>query len=563
MRPRLFSASLILSLGVLLILMALISLLPSAGNIPAWSVLPPLAAVALAFVTRKVLVSLFTGVALGAMLAGYGIQGVPGILGSAGLGALPLYLWTVLSDSWNLQVLLFVALILAMVAVMVAAGGLKGMIDGLARYARGPRSTQVVTVFMGILVFIDDYANTMVVGSTMRPVSDRHGVSREKLAFLVDATSAPIAGLVIISTWIGYEVGQFGEVSKSLQLGRDGYSMFFDALAYRFYCILLLIFIFINLLTGRDFGPMRQAQELAARGFRTGAETGDGNHQVDGTARVHAISALLPIGGLLLFLLVGLWLDGGGAAYLRRDAFAWLSWSVWRDVIGGAENNVSVLWQAASLGLLLAVGCALLVARLAPGAILRSLAGGLRTALLPMTILLLAWTLKATLDSLHTDQYLIAALGDQLSPMLFPAIVFLLAGITAFATGTSWGTMAILIPTAVPLAFALDGSSYGLVTIMVLGAVLDGAILGDHCSPISDTTIMSSVASGCDHIAHVHTQLPYALLVGAVALFCAYLPAALGLTSGWAILFGAATLLAVVYLMGTRLRPAGLEDTAT
>ena len=223
---------------------------------PWYSILPPLLAVTLALVTRRLITSLVVSIVVGGLLAV--IPQAPGAIGSWGRGLVagPSYVWGAVSDTWNLQVLAFVVLVLAMISVMVVAGGLQGIVDYLSRYARGPRSTQFVTALMGLAVFIDDYANTMIIGTSMKNVTDEKRISREKLAFLVDATSAPIAGVALISTWIGYEVGLFGQVSKSLDLGRDGYSMFFDALGFRFYCILMIVFVIANVLTGRDFGPM-------------------------------------------------------------------------------------------------------------------------------------------------------------------------------------------------------------------------------------------------------------------------------------------------------------------
>jgi len=180
---------------------------------------------------------------------------------------------------------------------------------------------------------------------------------------------------------------------------------------------------------------------------------------------------------------------------------------------------------------LVAAACARLLARLSFRVIGKAILAGLRGGLLPIFILILAWSLKAACAGLKTGPFLAAALGEVLSPVWFPALLFLVASVTAFATGTSWGTMAILIPTAIPIAFHLDGEVYGLTTTICLGAVLDGAILGDHCSPISDTTIMSSISSSCDHVHHVRTQIPYSLTVGALAVFCGYIPSALGVPS--------------------------------
>jgi len=522
---------------------------------PWYGILPPLTAVALALATRRLILSL----ALGTLLGGFLLHVVPQPgaprAWAAGLIEGAQILFGVLRDPFNLQILAFVALMLVMISVLVVSGGLQGIVARLARAARGRRSTQAMTALMGLAVFIDDYANTMIVGTSMRPLTDLRRISREKLAFLVDATSAPIAGLAVVSTWIGYEVGLFSDVGQSLGIDKSGYAMFFDALTYRFYCVLMIAFVWLNVLSGRDFGPMARAErrartsgQVAAPDARVMTSRTFASATAERGARIRARTAALPIAGLFLFLLTALWIDGGG---LEREALAWLAPAAWRDVLGQAENNIALLALAAAFGLLLAFTAARWIARLPGRHLWRAVAVGARSSLLPMTILILAWSLKGACDGLGTGRFLVAAVGTTLSPALFPGLLFLISGMTAFATGTSWGTMAILIPTAIPIAHGLDLDAYGLTTMISLGAVLDGAILGDHCSPVSDTTIMSSIASGCDHVHHVATQIPYSLIVGALALVCGYLPAGLGVPS-WVGMLGGTSLLAVGLLYRRR-----------
>jgi Na+/H+ antiporter NhaC len=332
--------------------------------------------------------------------------------------------------------------------------------------------------------------------------------------------------------------------------------MFFDALGFRFYCFLMIAFVLANALIGSDFGPMRRAAERARR---TGALLAADARPMTSRAladaqpaagtRIRGRTAGLPIAGLFLFLLAALWIDGGGGVPWGGGAGGVWSPAAWRRVMGAAENNILILAVSAAWGLGIALVTSRCTACLPWGAICRALGGGLRASLLPLAILVLAWSLKSTCDALETGVFLVDAVGETLSPAWFPALVFVLAGLTAFATGTSWGTMAILIPTAGPMAFDLDGARYGLTTMMTLGAVLDGAILGDHCSPISDTTIMSSISSACDHLHHVTTQIPYSLTVGAAALFAGYLPAAGGLPAATGLLIGAGLLVLVQFVM--------------
>lgn len=508
-----------------------------------YSILPPLLAVALSLLTHRILLSLTAGVVAGGLLSQ--VPAAPGSLKAWGQGLIetPTYLINVVSDPINLQILIFVACVLMMISILIISGGLLGIVNYLARFARGPRSTQFVTALMGLAIFIDDYANTMIVGSAMRPLTDNQNISREKLAFIVDATSAPIAGIAIVSTWIGYEVGLFSDVSQSLQLGRDGYSMFFDALGYRFYCILMIVFVLANVISGRDYGPMARAQRrslgsgaVAAPDAKPLTTSSFASATPDSGARVLARTAIIPISGLFLVLLCALWFDGGGSAYGIGQI---LNLSIWREVLGQSENSIAILMYASAFSLVVAFITALLSARLRSALIFQALWQGFRGSLLPITILVMAWSLKTTCDSLQTGQFLVDAVGNVVAPALLPCIVFLLASLVSFAIGSSWSTMAILIPTAIPIAHQLDGGTYGLTVIVTLGAVLDGAILGDHCSPISDTTIMSSISSACDHIHHVKTQIPYSITVGLIAVCCGYLPAASGVPSWLGISVGA------------------------
>jgi Na+/H+ antiporter NhaC len=425
-----------------------------------------------------------------------------------------------------------------MIEIVIASGGFKGIIVWLLKWVKGRKSTQTATALMGILCFIDDYTNAIIVGSMMQPITDRFRVSREKLAFLVDATSAPIAGLAVISTWIAYEVGLLSQIAEELSIDRSGYSLFFDALSFRFYCLLMIAFVFLHIIFGRDFGPMKTAEDLAKKAPDENDQISPSQNTSD-SAKIaveqqssRAIKALIPLGGLILFHITGLWIDGGGPALLQQGG-SFLSWIYWRDIISAAENTHLILDFAALFGLALALLCSQLFGSLRMPVISNCFKRGVKRAMIPFVILILAWSLKNCCDSLKTGEFLTTILAGRVSPHWFPPAVFLVASVTSFATGTSYGTMAILIPTTIPVAFALDGDTYGLTTMISLGAVLDGAIFGDHCSPISDTTIMSSIASSCDLIEHVRTQLPYSLFIAGLALFCAYLPSAFGLAPGW------------------------------
>jgi len=526
------------------------------SGVPGWqSLLPAGLAIAMALLTGRVLISLAAAVVLGGLLSFPSES--PHVLGQLAREVGVEFLWNSAADLTNLLILLYVVLIMAMISVMLAAGGLRALADWLMRFARSGRSTQLITFVAGLLIFIDDYANTMVVGSTLRPACDRMHVSREKLAFLVDATAAPVAGIAVVSTWIGVEVGLLGEIGKQLAVPKDGYAMFFDALGYRFYCMTMIAFVFVSAISGRDFGPMARAERRARQSAPSGGDharpatpTAFGTARPHPDARARVSTALLPMALLLLVFLAGLWLQGYGPRRLLHDPGALVRPSAWREVLA-AIDSIPLLAVASDAGLLVAVLMAWLVARVPAGVVPTAVAKGIRTSLMPVAVLLLAWSLKGACDELGTGTYLARVLSGSLDPLVYPALVFVVAGLTAFSTGTSWGTMAILIPTAVPIALALDGGRYGPTTIISVAAVLDGAIFGDHCSPISDTTIMSSAASSCDHLAHVRTQLPYAVAVAAIALGVGYVPAAAGLPQ-WVGIPGAAIAAGALFLIRWR-----------
>lgn len=508
-----------------------------AGPGPWYSVLPPLFAVTAAIASGRILWSLVFAVIAGGLLSAVPDAPLSPVSWGKGVWNAFGFLWTSVSDPSNILILVFVTLVLALISTVIVAGGLHGIVLWLERFAKGRRSAQVVTYLMGLAVFMDDYANTMIVGASMRPVTDRYRISREKLSFIVDSTSAPVAGLAIISTWVGYEVGLFDEMSKQLGLGLTGYAMLFNALPFRFYCVMMLIFVGANAISGKDFGPMRKAERRAMEEGLVAAEDAVpmtsrayANAGPDARARVRAAAGVIPIGAMFAVLLGSIWFAGGGWAILAENPLGVFRFTNWRDVIS-ASDSIPLLAYSAGFGLLLAMVCARVLGKLPAAAIVPAAASGARSSLLPIVILSLAWSIKEACSTLGTGPFLVATLGDTLDPAMFPAMTFLIAVLTSFSTGTSYGTMAILMPTAVPIAFYLENETYGVITMITLAAILDGSIVGDHCSPISDTTIMSSISSSCDHMHHVRTQLPYSLSVAALAMILGYLPAGYGCPS--------------------------------
>jgi Na+/H+ antiporter NhaC len=500
-----------------------------------YSIIPPVIAIILAFLTKKVLFSLGSAIIIAGFLPPVKATSsqIPAVFGIP--ARIVSFVINSLFSIETIRILSFIVIIFIMIEILAASGGFSGVVNLMMKFIRGRKSAQFITALLGVLFFIDDYANAMIIGSSMRPLTDRFGVSREKLSFLVDATSAPVTGLAVISTWIAYEVSLFNSVGSELGITKSGYAMFFDALQFRFYCVLMILFMFIHIFMNVDFGPMRTAEERAkgkdlskedAQNLKTGANGFVPQKDIFRIGR--PVSAILPICGLVAFHLFLLWLSGGGQEKFENIG-SLVNLSYWQRTISDVKNTSRLLVFSSTFGLILAAACAIFVEKLKINRIARSALAGIRHSLLPMAILILAWSLKNCCDNLKTGQFLASVIRGNVTPFLFPPLLFLTACVTSFATGTSWGTMAILIPTGIPVAYALDGNQYGITTMISLGAVLDGAIFGDHCSPVSDTTILSAIASKCDLMRHVNTQLPYSLFTAAIAMLIGYLPAAMGL----------------------------------
>jgi Na+/H+ antiporter NhaC len=503
----------------------------------------------LAIVTGRVVTSLVAGVFLGSVILAQGH--LPVAISSM----LEDHLWVSLTDDSHLRVFAFTALMGALVGVIHRAGGMRGVVNVLAPLARSRRSGQLTTWALGLIIFFDDYANTLLLGGTLRPLADRLGISREKLAYLVDSTAAPVAGLAVVSTWVAAEIGfiQAGFAELPLEQRVDGFRLFVASIPYRFYVLWALATVPLVALLQRDLGPMWRAEQRALQALRSAVPP----HPLDEPAaderqlpaRWH--NAVLPV---LVVLGVTCWLL---IASGRRAAPGAVGW--W-DAFAQGDALLALLYG--SLAGLIAAMLWIRAQRLLDGDQLQSAAmAGARQMLPALIILWLAWTLSAMTgaDQLGTAVYLAQWLGGRMAGPWLPSTVFLLASLVAFATGTSWGTMGILMPLVIRLAWqvlergGVPPSPHDPLLLATVGSVLAGAVFGDHCSPISDTTILSSQASGCDHAAHVRTQLPYALLVGAASILLGTLPAGFGI-SPWLLLpLGPAAVAAALLLLGKRM----------
>ena len=544
----------------------------TAPVIPGWySILPPLVAILLALLFREVITALFAGVFLGALaVAGFNPLAALGrVIDSYAVPALGDV------DSGHAQIVIFSLLLGGMVGIVAKNGGTLGIVERVIPFATTRRRGAFATWLAGLGIFFDDYANTLVVGNTMRPITDRLKISREKLAFLVDATAAPVAAIIPISTWVGYEISLIAdglriaaekqsaqvELAASLRAANP-FTIFVETIPYRFYPLLILAFGLMVVLMKRDFGAMAKAELRAASGggvFRKGAmlatDTSANMEQPKEGTPLRWWNAFLPVASVVVVVLLGLYTTGRAKA--GPDASL-------MDVFGAADPFVTLLWGSLA-GCLMAVILTLVQRLLTLPETIAAFMGGIRAMIMAMIILVLAWSLGSVTEHLGTATYLSQVLSDQVPLHFYPVLVFGTSSAIAFATGTSWGTMAILLPVVIPLTVALggglnfDGGHHYTILLGVISSVLAGSVFGDHCSPISDTTVLSSMASGCDHVDHVRTQLPYALLVAVVGMLVGDVLTAFGLPC-WVSL---ATAIVMLYLFlrcfGTKLDDAALR----
>jgi Na+/H+ antiporter NhaC len=505
-------------------------------------------------------------------------------------------------DTFRIEIIGFVVALLAMVGVMSRSGGVQALIDGIRKYASSVRSTLATTFGMGLLLFFDDYANCILVGSTMRPLTDRVRISREKLAYIVDSTAAPVAGIALLSTWIAVEVSTYSAQLPGVGITESAYAVFLRTIPFRFYCLFTLAFVVLVIVTGRDFGPMAAAEKrarttgaLVRPGGRPAVSEELSSIEPSGAVPPAWRNGLLPLVAVVLVTIEEIFRTGGGFTLLAEDPGALLTLegiapilfagSGAGPIFVGALTGLflaaflpgsNVLRPALAVGLVAALALrpslkGLLAPLVGPGLagyaaatlafaalaipVALTLRGvGVRTTRphlafremvrsavlsthsLGFAVVLLfeAWMIGAVCGDLNTADYLSALLSGAVMPTLLPTLLFVIAGLVSFATGSSFSTMGILLPNVVGLAAALGAyhwvGSVGMVVVCI-GAVLEGSIFGDHCSPISDTTVLSSVSSASDHIDHVRTQAPYALLTAVVAVLVGYLPTLLW--DGW------------------------------
>ncbi|MEX0792156.1 MAG: Na+/H+ antiporter NhaC family protein [Pirellulaceae bacterium] len=509
------------------------------------SILPPVVTIVMAIATRKTLPSLTFGILLGSLIykGGYPIAALQFAVVEA--------FWAKLISWDKIQVYGFTLTMGALIGLISASGGMRGLVNIVVRFAYTRKRGQITTWLLGLVIFFDDYANMLLLGGTLRPVTDRLRISREKLAYMIDSTAAPVAGLALISTWVAIEIEYIADGLTKLDtsIGADAFQLFIESIPYRFYSWWALLLVPILAILNRDFGPMLKAEraQLQADEPRTDDLAETPNDRTS-PAPPRWYNAVVPIVVTVSMAMAMLGYTGHAQAIADGIAQPTL-----REIVGSANPAISLLTGAA-LGLVVAVTMIASQRLLSARDIGLSLFHGGRAIFPALLILWLAAGLVTLNDALETGTYLAALVEASMPVWLLPTVTFALAGVIAFCTGTSWGTMGIVMPLAIPISVAAVGdptSEFGSAQLLaVVGGVLAGAIFGDHCSPISDTTILSSQACGCDHISHVRTQMPYALLGGAIAILCGTLPIGLGLPVLWCHVMGLGMLIAMVWLLG-------------
>ncbi|EOR26554.1 Na+/H+ antiporter [Clostridium sartagoforme AAU1] len=506
------------------------------------TLIPPVIAIVLAFLTKNVIISLFIGTLSGAFL----VQLVDKSFFTAVIHSfLDLVSRSLnsLADPWNAGIILQVLVIGGVIHLVAKMGGAKAVAEALAKKAKTARSTQVVTLLLGIAVFFDDYANSLIVGPIMKPVADKMKISRERLAFIIDATAAPIAGLAIVSTWIGLEVGLIKDAFLN-GIGKevDAFGIFLQTIPYRFYNILILVFVFITSILLKEFGPMYKA-EVAARRRSLNSENDsevavDSNMDHDDLEPKEGVelsiwNAIIPIGTLVITALICFYFSGYSAIMGGEDSALQqimnsspLSFKAIQEAFSASDASIA-LFQSALIASVVSIIMGVSKKIFTISEAIDTWIDGMKPLLITGVILLLAWSLSSVIKDLGTAKYLVSLLSGSLPNFLLPSLIFILGAVISFATGTAYGTMGILMPLAIPLAYSMNPDmSYVIVST---SAVLTGAIFGDHCSPISDTTILSSMGSGCNHIAHVNTQIWYSLFIAVITILFGYIPAGFGI----------------------------------
>ncbi len=497
-------------------------------SLPWLRVAPPIIAIALAIIIKDVNFALLLAVFSGCLLlSDFHIF--------SGIETLCEVFVNQIANADHASVILFTVLLGAMIGLMNDSGGTDAVVGRIARYANTRQKGQVLTWLAGVIVFFDDYANTMLIGGSVRPLTDKLKISRAKLAFLIDATAAPIAGLAL-STWTAFEIDQVNLGLQQANISANASDVFLATIPFRIYPIIAIIVVGVIAISGRDFGPMLAAERHA---METNTET----QTLEVASKPGSVwTAVIPVSALILTVLALLWSDsiyGGEDWWKNVDAYKLL-------LISSLSASTTAVLASLAFGKMSLVDCS------------RSWTGGISSMIPAVIVLILAWAINGVCESgkLDTAEYIISLVGDSLRPEFLPAVAFLAAGAMAVSIGSSFTTMGLLVPMFIPLCWSIlsasteNSSVEHPIFLATIGAILAGAIFGDHCSPISDTTVLSSAAAGCDHLQHVATQVPYAIVIAVSSVLFGYLPIGFGVPWWIALPLSTGVCVGVVLFLG-------------
>lgn len=489
------------------------------------SLLPPLVAIVLCITTKQLILSLFAGAFVGALVL---CSGNPITAFVTTID----YASATVADSWNASILVFTLALGGFIGLLGKSGGMQALVNKTIHLVSTRMRGELAACILSILLFFDDYTSIILSGVVTRPLTDKLRVSREKLSYIVDSCGAGVAATAPVSNWTAYEVGVIGSVLATLGMTDSAYMTFLQSIPYRFYCLFSVAFVFLIVCQKRDFGKMYEAEK---RAITTGQVSRPGSTPMSGLnedeyhapegAPLRIVNFVLPMVVFFAVAFIGFYVSGGGAEVMAADGLAGIMGNA--NVIG--MMTVAIFASTFVLGIMMVAQKIMNVSD-----VVDTWTNGMKSVFFTIVFIVLAWMVSSFCKSLGTANFVVGALVAANFPAwILPTAVFAIAGIMAFATGSSWGTMALVLPLAMPAAVGL-GASFAA----VLGGVLTGATLGDHISPISESVVMSSMSASCDHLDHVTTQWPYAITVCVISVVCGFIPAGLGVPVGISLIAG-------------------------
>lgn len=519
--------------------------------------IPPVLTVVLAFLTRQVVVSLIAGLFSGALIL------ANGNIVDAFTSTFSGYVTGAIGDGSHPAILVFTLTIGGMTSLLTATGGLQAVAKKLSKKIKSARAAQIITSILGCLVFFDDYANILIVGPTTRPLADSLNVSREKQTYIVHTTAGVVAGIALMTTWVGFEIGLVTDTFSSLGYEVNGFAMIVKNIPYMFYNILAIIIMFVIAITLKDFGPMYEAEKRARLTGKVVADNTAVEGEItdaDDMEEGKIIYAILPILTLVVVIFAGIWVSGYHS--LEAGTVEFFSFEGLRTCFGEADPFPPIVW-AAVLSTFVAAVIAKIGKKMSLADIYQAWAKGFLSLCEAMIILVLSWAIGSMIGELGTANYLINLASGNIPAAVLPAIVFIISCLVSFATGTSWGTMPIMFPIALPVvaAFVTDPTESTLV-IATIAAILSGSIFGDQTSPISDSSIISAASTGCGLLDHIKTEVPYEIVPAALAVIGYLLIGLLKLPVLLVLALGCAGVIAFVHIFGKSTKEEDLRAQA-